>query len=97
MATVTISLPDHIAKKIDEETKQAGFATRSEFVRSIIRQHFSDREETVFDEFKPVPLKKLRKDFEKTGKYNKKFINSLIKGLKTSSFYDHKGTQTKSG
>lgn len=97
MTTMTISLPDQIARKIDEETIKAGFATRSEFIRNIVRQHFSDREEIVFEEFTPIPLNQLRKDMEQTGKYNKKFIDSLIEGLKTSSFYDRKTTQTKSG
>mgnify|MGYP001566101154 CR=1 FL=1 len=97
MTTMTISLPYQIAKKIDEETVKAGFATRSEFIRNIVRQHFSDREEIVFEEFVPKPLSQIRRNFEKTGKYNKKFIDSLIEGLKTSSFYDRKTTQNKSG
>ena len=33
-------------------------------------------------------LEEIRADFEKTGKYNKKFIDSVIKGLSKSSFYE---------
>ncbi len=97
MVTVTISLPDEIAIKIDEETKKAGFATRSEFMRNIVRQHFSDidRKEFSFDEFVPIPLSQLRKDMEQTGKYNKKFIDSVIRGFKESSLYAHKKSSSK--
>lgn len=31
--------------------------------------------------------KEIRKDFEKTGKYNKAFLNSLERGLKKSSLF----------
>ena len=89
MATITISLPAQIAKKIDSETKTQGFATRSEFVRSILRKYFSPAtEELKFEPFMPRPLDEIRSDFEKTGKYNKKFIDSVIKGLSKSSFYE---------
>ena len=95
MATFTISLPNQIVKQVDAETKAQGFATRSEFMRTLLRKYFtiSGKEELVFHEFKPKPLNKIRAEFEKTGKYNKKFIDSLIKGLSKSSFYAHKATQ----
>lgn len=84
MSTVTISLPAQIAEKVDTEAKKQGFATRSEFIRSLIRRYFGSVE-TVFEEFVPRPLDEIRKEFKKTGKYNKKFIDSLIQGLKESS------------
>lgn len=87
MSTITISLPSQIAERVDSEAKKQGFATRSEFIRSLIRKYFGS-EEIKFEPFEPVPLNQLRKEFEDTGKYNKKFINSLMKGLKTSSFYE---------
>lgn len=86
MSTITISLPSQIAKKIDEETYKMGFATRSEFIRGLIRKYFT-KEELTFEPFKPIPLDQLREEFENTGKYNKKFIDSLISGFKRSSFY----------
>lgn len=97
MTTITISLPDQIARKIDEETIRAGFATRSEFIRNIVRQHFSDteRSELQFDEFAPIPLAQLRKDMKQTGKYNKKFIDSVIRGFQESSLYAKKQTSSK--
>jgi len=89
MSTVTISLPSQIAKRVDSEAKKQGFATRSEFIRSLIRRYFGS-EEPTFEEFIPRPLDEIRKEFEKTGKYNKKFINSLMIGLKESSLYEGK-------
>lgn len=89
MSTVTISLPGQIAQKVDAETKKQGFATRSEFIRSLIRRYFGS-EELVFKEFVPRSLSEIRKEFEKTGKYNKKFIDSLMIGLRESSLYEGK-------
>lgn len=89
MSTVTISLPSQTAKKVDDEAKKQGFATRSEFIRSLIRRYFGS-EELAFEEFVPRPLDEIRKEFEKTGKYSKKFIDSLMVGLKESSLYDGK-------
>lgn len=89
MATITISLPGQIAKKVDSEAKIQGFATRSEFVRSLLRKYFTNtKEELTFEPFIPRPLDEIRADFEKTGKYNKKFIDSVMKGLSKSSFYE---------
>lgn len=92
MSTITISLPKQIAQRVDTETKREGFATRSEFVRSLLRKYFFSKTETelLFQEFKPKPLNEIRDAFEKTGKYNKKFINTLIKGLSESSAYANK-------
>lgn len=89
MSTITISLPGQIAKKVDAEAKKQGFSTRSEFIRSLIRKYFSfNKEELKLEPFVPKPLEEIRADFEKTGKYNKKFIDSVIKGLSRSSFYE---------
>ena len=75
MSTVTISLPVQIAQKVDAEAKKQGFATRSEFIRSLIRRYFVS-EDLTFEEFVPRPLVEIRREFEKTGKYNKRFIDS---------------------
>ncbi len=90
MSTITISLPGQIAKQVDSETKKQGFSTRSEFIRTLLRKYFtSPKEEFRLEPFVPKPLEEIRADFEKTGKYNKKFIDSVIKGLSRSSFYEH--------
>lgn len=91
MATMTISLPQQIAKRVDLEARNQGFATRSEFIRSLLRRYFVGQpSEVVFQEFQPKPLNEIRTEFQKTGRYNKKFIDSLIKGLAESSIYANK-------
>ncbi len=87
MATVTISLPDQIAKKVDEEAKKQGFSTRSEFVRSLLRKYFTV-EELKFEVFDPRSIDEIKLDLAKTGKYNQEFIESVTKGLSKSSIYD---------
>lgn len=89
MSTVTISLPNQIAQKVDAETKKQGYATRSEFIRGLLREYFTKEKKVdfMFQEFTPKPLKEIRTAFEKTGKYNKKFIDSVIEGLSESSLY----------
>lgn len=86
MATVTISLPDQIAKKVDDEAKQQGFATRSEFVRSLLRTYFAG-EELEFEVFEPNAIEEIKLELAKTGKYNQEFIESITKGLSKSSKY----------
>ncbi|OGY10257.1 MAG: hypothetical protein A3H88_00030 [Candidatus Blackburnbacteria bacterium RIFCSPLOWO2_02_FULL_44_9] len=92
MSTITISLPSQIAKRVDSEAKKQGFATRSEFIRSLLRRYFTGKanEGLVFHEFQAEPLSEIRTAFERTGKYNKKFIDSLISGLSESSTYANK-------
>lgn len=90
MSTITISLPSQIAKKIDTEAKKQGFATRSEFIRSLIRRYFGSSEPT-FEPFTPRPLEEIEQKLRETGKYNEKFIKSVVNGLKyNSSFYEGK-------
>ncbi len=88
MTTFTISLPEQIAVKVDQVTLLEGFATRSEFIRNLIRRYLFP--ETKFEVFKPRPLEEIKTGLAATGKYNQKFINSVVKGLKQSSFYGNK-------
>ncbi len=89
MSTITISLPQQIAKKIDTETRKMGFATRSEFIRNLLRKYFT-QEELKLEPFVSRPLEEIEQGLSQTGKYNQKFIKSVIKGLKDSSFYEGK-------
>lgn len=82
---MTISLPEAVASQIDLETRKKGFATRSEFIRSLLRGYFMH--EVKLEEFTPQPLEEIKKSMEKTGKYNKKFIASVMQGLSESSVY----------
>lgn len=83
MSTITISLPSLIARQVDEELQIKGFATRSEFIRDLLRRYFVH--ELKFETFEPQPLEEVKLELAKTGKYNQKFIESVIKGLAKSS------------
>ena len=92
MSTFTISLPTHIATQVDSETQKQGFATRSEFIRALIRRYFS--KDLQFETFSPRSLPEIQKDLEKTGKYSDAFVKSIISGLKKSSAYEHQTTSS---
>lgn len=85
MSTITISLPDQIAKKVDSEAKKHGFATRSEFIRNLLRRYFVD--ELKFEQFRPVALSQIKADLARTDKYSQDFIDSVVDGLSKSSPY----------
>lgn len=85
MNTVTISLPEPVAKQIDAEKVRLGFATRSEFMRTLLRRYFSG--ELTRDVFSPRPLDEIKSELVKTHKYNRKFVDSVIRGLSKSSIY----------
>lgn len=88
MSTITISLPVQIAKKVDAEAKKQGFATRSEFIRNLIRKYFG---ELTLEEFMPRPLEEIEDGLRKTGKYNERFIKSVMRGFReNSAFYANK-------
>ena len=86
MATMTISLPSQIARKVDNEASQLGFATRSEFIRALLRRYFSG--ELTFEVFEKRPLSVVKMELAKTGKYSEKFIESVISGLSKSAVYE---------
>lgn len=85
MTTVTISLPDSVARQLDRETCQKGFATRSEFIRALLRRYFSG--ELELEVFSPQPIERVKFELAKSGRYSQDFIESVIKGLSKSSFY----------
>ena len=88
MATFTVSLPNQIAKKVDLEAQKKGFATRSEFIRALLRNYFAE-EKLEFGVFEPKPIEQIRFELAQTGKYNQEFIESVVSGLKKSSFYEN--------
>ncbi|KKR73115.1 MAG: hypothetical protein UU16_C0030G0003 [Candidatus Woesebacteria bacterium GW2011_GWA2_40_7] len=85
MTTFTISLPDQVAQVVDRETKKLGFATRSEFVRDVLRKYMSD--EAKFEVFDKTPLAEVKLQLAQSGKYTQEFIESVTKGLSKSSLY----------
>ncbi len=84
MATLTISLPTQFITQINSEVKAQG-ATRSEFFRGLLRKYFTKQIE--FKPFVKVPLNQIENGLRESGKYNEKFIKSVIKGFSESSYY----------
>ncbi|OGM31495.1 hypothetical protein A2630_03660 [Candidatus Woesebacteria bacterium RIFCSPHIGHO2_01_FULL_44_10] len=88
MQTVNISLPTKLAGKLDQVVDKEGYASRSEFVRSLLRFYLlTQRSEVIFKPFKKVSLSKIKREMKATGQYNEKFIESVIGGLSKSSVY----------
>lgn len=87
MTTITISLPDQVATQIDKSVKLGGFASRSEFIRNLVRRYFFP--EVRFESFTPRPLAEIKKDLSLSGRYNQKFITSVVRGLGKSSAYEN--------
>lgn len=86
MQTMNISLPANLANKLDNAVRSGGYASRSEFVRTLIRDHAQDKK-IELKVFKKQPLKKIETEFRETGLYSEKFIKSVMKGLSESSIY----------
>lgn len=84
MATLSISLPAQFISQIDTEAKNQG-ATRSEFFRGLLRKYFT--KEIEFKPFVKVPLNQIEDELRESGKYNDKFIKSVVKGFSKSSYY----------
>lgn len=89
MTTITISLPDTVARQVDDHSKKGGFATRSEFIRDLLRKFFTASEPIDMQPFRRRPLSEIKADLAKTGKYNQEFIDDVIEGLSKSSLYAH--------
>ena len=91
MQTVNISLPKSVAQKLDEIIKTEGYASKSEFIRSLMRFYLVSRAETQKKLdlliFKKTNLEQVEKSFRKSGKYSDKFIKSVVKGFSKSSLY----------
>lgn len=83
---MNISVPPKMAQQINRLSRQRGYASRSELVRDLLREKLEE-EAAAFEVFEKLPLAEVRKEFEKTGRYNKQFIESVITGLKQSSVY----------
>lgn len=71
---VTVTIPQKEYQKLVER------ALRYEYIRQITEE----------DVFSPPPTRnaeKIVEEFKETGLYNQKFLNSLKKGLKRSSYF----------
>ncbi len=91
MRTINISLPDSLAQQLDAAATVRGFASRSEFLRDLLRKYLEGKSEAKFPlpivVYKKQPIDNVRRDMEASGKYNKKFVDSVVRGLARSSVY----------
>lgn len=85
MTTITISLPDEMARTIDLASLKEGFATRSEYIRNLLRDHFGKTDGLTV--FQKRPLEEVESKLRKSGKYGDKYIKGLIGSLSRSSVY----------
>lgn len=92
MATITVSLPKKTVSEMDRAAKLDGFASRSEFIRNLLRKHFSP--DVKFEAFSRRSLAEIKRDLSLSGKYDQQFINSVIKGLEKSSVYESKTSKS---
>ncbi len=72
---------ERLSKKIDTINSLAISTHPSKIMKEV---------DFEFEDFIFRPLDEVRADFEKTGKYSKEFVDSLMKGLARSSIYADK-------
>lgn len=95
MYTINISLPKILYQKVDKLIAQEGYASRSEFFRTLIRIYSVLKDEKLnLLEFEKKPLTEVEKELIKTNCYNQAFVKSIIYGLKKSSLYANKVVKT---
>ena len=94
MQTLNISLPKTLSTQVDRIVKEEGYASRSEFFRTILRLflHLSGGESGL-EEYKKEPLAKVESELKNTGLYSQAFIKSVVSGLAKSSVYGNKAAQ----
>ncbi|MBM4402631.1 MAG: hypothetical protein FJ044_05295 [Candidatus Cloacimonetes bacterium] len=95
METINISLPYPLSSQVNTIVRTEGYASRSEFFRTLLRLYLHLTTKTAVNEaidflpFKKKPLEKIEKDLLATGNYSESFIASVVKGLSKSSFYQN--------
>lgn len=91
---MNINLTPEQAELVDKASRERGFANRSEFLRSLLRYvffyspHILERLDTiVFEEPQSRNADYIISEFEKSGKYNRRFLESVAAGLKKSEYF----------
>jgi Arc/MetJ-type ribon-helix-helix transcriptional regulator len=89
MKTVNISIPDNLASQIDLLLGEQEYASRSEVVRTALRIFFTlddSSQPRELSTFQKRPLNEIENDMREAG-HPPKLIDSVLSGLKKSSFY----------
>lgn len=88
METVNISLPKTLARQVDGIVSEEGYASRSEFLRALVRFYLlGAREEMTLMPFRKASLARVKSHLRASGRYSEKFIKSVVAGLTKSSLY----------
>lgn len=93
MQTINISLPESLATQVETVIEKEGYASRSEFFRALLRFYLysagtiTTHGEIVLTPFMKKPLVTIEEELTSTGKYNRRFIQSVVSGLRKSSLY----------
>lgn len=97
MQTLNISLPKKLSLKVDELVEEEGYASRSEFFRTLLRLYLQLADTKITSPylvpFKKRPLAKVKEELESSGLYKKEFIKSVISGLAKSSLYANQASK----
>lgn len=90
MQTLNISITKEQFNFVDQLMKQWGFANRSEFFRALLRALKPQPFSTPIQFASPPvrDIKRVMTAFRRTNKYNEKFLNTLEKGLASSSYFN---------
>lgn len=94
MKNININVTSQQAKLIDKTAEERGFASRSEFFRSLLRYIFlyspqilSKLDAVTFEQPPTKDAGYIISELTKTGKYNKKFLERVSAGLNKSQYF----------
>ncbi len=90
MNTINISMPNTLTEQVDRIIEQEGYASRSEFFRTLLRFYLGLRPQATSEEklgtYNARPLEEVASEL-RDGGYSDAFVESVILGLKKSSVY----------
>ena len=93
MQTLNISLTKEQYTIVNDLVDEWGFANRSEFFRALLRSLIKPSQLSQPTQFQQPTVKnpkKIMQAFKDSKVYNKKFLNSLEKGLSKSTYLKSK-------
>ena len=95
MKNINVNLTTEQAKLVDKAAEERGFASRSEFFRSLLRYiffyspHILEKLDTiVFEEPLIKEADKIIAELKDSGRYSEGFLKSVAAGLKKSEYFN---------
>lgn len=89
--TINISLPKKLSTTVETIVEKEGYASKSEFIRTLIRLYLhltAKKDKSFLLPYKKQPIAKVKKSLQTSKQYSKEFIDSVISGLSKSSLYN---------